>query len=298
MGESVAADVNACRAEVSSLRSELAGLRGALDELSARTVADQERVMHTLRIVRDDDTRAWRALWRLRSGDEYALAYDEDEPLVTVVITTYSNWHLLRERALPSVLAQTYERFECIVVGDAAPPQAAEVVESFGDSRLRFINLPYRGPYPARPEDAWHVSGTTPYNTALAVANGRWIGSVSDDDALRPRYVESLLALARETRAEVAYGQINQRDPDGTVTVLGVFPPELGHWGTQSSLIHSGLRYMGLQVSDWLFRIPNDWSLADRMLRIGVRFEMLAEPVVDYYPSKLWKHDRPEPRAF
>ena len=70
-------------------------------------------------------------------------------------------------------------------------------------------------------------------------------------------------------------------------TVLGTFPPELGQWGTQCALIHSGLRYMPLQPTDWLFGIPNDWSLAERMLRIGVRFAMLRAPVVDYYPSRL-----------
>jgi hypothetical protein len=47
--------------------------------------------------------------------------------------------------------------------------------------------------------------------------------------------------------------------------------------------------------SDWLFDVPNDWALANKMLRIGVRFAMLEEPVVDYYPSRLWG-DRPDPR--
>ena len=90
-------------------------------------------------------------LWDLRDSDEYARAFDDDEPLVTIIITTYNNWALLRERALPSVLAQTYEHFECIIVGDAAPPEAAAVVASFADARLRFVNLPYRGPYPRNP---------------------------------------------------------------------------------------------------------------------------------------------------
>ena len=60
----------------------------------------------------------------------------------------------------------------------------------------------------------------------------------------------------------------------------------------QASLLHSGLRYLPLQPSDWMFKVPNDWSWAERALRIGVRFSMLEEIMVDYYPSLAWT-DRP-----
>ena len=269
--------------------ADLASIRHRLEQIDGRTAADHQAEMHALRIVRDDDAAARERLWNLRQSDEYGLAFDEDEPLVTIIITTYNNWPLLRERSLPSVLAQTYQRFECIVVGDAAPADADATVASFGDPRLRFVNLPYRGPYPSEPTDAWLVSGTTPFNTGLALAKGRWTGSVSDDDALSPHYVESLLGLARAERAEVAYGLIHQCEPDSDGTILGTFPPQFAQWGTQCSLFHGGLRYLPLEPTDWLFRVPNDWGLADRMLRIGVRFAMVDEVVVSYYPSQLWK---------
>ena len=276
-------------------RTQSEALRVRVEELIARSAAEHERTMQALRVVRDDDARAWERLWSLRRTDEYERAFTESEPLVTIIVTTYSNWRLLRERALPSVLAQTYEHYECLVIGDAAPPEAAAAVESFGDARLRFVNLPYRGPYPPDSQDAWYISGTTPFNTALALTSGRWIGAVADDDALSPTYVESLLALARRERAEVAYGQLRFRDPEAADHVVGAFPPAHGQWGIQCSLLHSGLRYLPLQPSDWLFKVPNDWSWAERMLRIGVRFAMLEEVMVDYYPSQRWT-DRPKSR--
>jgi glycosyltransferase involved in cell wall biosynthesis len=266
-----------------------------LAELSAAIVAQDSRaeerhstLLEALRIVRDDDVSARAALWAMRDSAEYERAFEEDEPLVTVILTTYYNWPLLGERSLPSVLAQTYEHWEAIVVGDAAPDDARRVVESFGDKRLRFVNLPYRGPYPKRFDQGYLVSGTTPWNTGLALSRGRWVASNSDDDSLRPNHIESLLAHARERRAEVSYGYIHQVEPDSPGTRLGEFPPSWGHWGTQSSLLHAGLRFMPMQPTDWLFGIPNDMSLLQRMLRIGVRFSMLEETVVDYYPSPLW----------
>jgi Glycosyl transferase family 2 len=287
----LAREVQACRAEVSALSARLDALAivpAKLDEMAAYAAANHRRVIDALRVVRDDDARARAALWELRGSPGYARAFDEDEPLVTIIVTTYRNWPMLRDRCLPSILAQTYERFETIIVGDAAPPEADEVVRAFGDGRLRFVNLPYRGPYPKDPRDAWLVSGTTPFNTGLALARGSWIGSNSDDDALRPNHLESLLGLARRSKAEVAYGLIDEHAPDGGGTQLGVFPPEEGQWGIQCSLLHSGLRFLPLQPTDWLFGLPNDSSLLERMLRIGVRFAMLDEAVVDYYPSRLW----------
>jgi hypothetical protein len=280
---------------LSGSSAQLAATRAELSELRERTAAEQRRTMEALRVVRDDHGVAWEALWRLRKSDDYALAFEEDEPLVSVIMPTYMGWKLMRERALPSLLGQTYRRFECIVVGDAAPAEAEEAVSSFGDDRLRFVNLPYRGPYPHDAGGAWLVSGTAPSNTGLALAKGRWILYGSDDDAMRETCIESLLELARAQGAEVAYGQLRLHRPDGDGALLGVFAPKLAQWGAQGALLHAGLPFLWADPSDWLFDIPNDWSMADKMLRIGVRFAMLEATVVDYYPSRLWT-DRPDPR--
>lgn len=274
--------------ELLACREELAEVSRRVDELSSRTAAEHQRTMEALRVVRDQDAATWERLWELRRSDDYSTAFEDPRPLVTILVTTYDRTRLLRELALPSVLAQTYERFECIVVGDAAPPEAAEAVASLRDERLRFVNLPYRGPYPADPADAWLIGGTAPFNTGLALAAGRWIGGVNDDDVLSPTYIERLLEVARAERAEVAYGQFRYMTPGADPAVLGRFPPESGQWSVPFSLIHSGLRFLPLQPTDWLWGAPHDTLLLERMLRIGVRFAMLEEPVGDYYPSQLW----------
>ena len=281
-------DVAAQREAIDSLRSDLAAVTQQLAEISNAQTEQRHRLLLGLRMVRDDDASAARELRDLRNSDGYRDAFEEREPLVSVVIPTYNNWALLRDRSLPSVLAQTYQNWECIVVGDCAPEETREVVESFGDDRIQFTNLPYRGPYPDDPKEAWMISGTPPLNAAVGLARGKWIATNADDDALRPEAIELLLQHARRNQAEVAYGYIDQIHPDHTVTRLGVFPPRFAQWGMQGSLIHAGLRFLPLLPSDWVFEIPNDMSLMERMLRIGVRFSMVEQTTVDYYPSTLW----------
>lgn len=276
------------RAEIAACREQIADLSARLATLTEFMSGAHQAVMLGLRYVRDDDERFRSLLWALRDSAEYTAAFDEDEPLVTIIISTFRNAQLLIERSLPSVLGQTYKNLEVIVVGDDAVPEVVEAMASVDDERVRFVNLPTRGPYPEQPERAWRVIGSPPFNHGLSLARGRWIGCNSDNDVFRPTCVESLLRLARDQRAEVAYGQIEQLEPDGTVTKLCTFPPTSHHWGSQCALHHSGLRFMRLQLTDWLFEIPNDWSLAERMLRIGVRFAMTDETVFEYRPSSLW----------
>jgi hypothetical protein len=287
--------------QVAELQRRLADTERAVTQLGdrvaafdARSEAEYDRQMRALRMVRDDDARAWERLWQLRGSEEYELAYTEPEPLVTFFIPTWRNWRQLAERAIPSVLAQTYENWECLIVGDAAPPEAADAIESFHEPRIRYVNMPHRGPYPEAREDAWFISGTFPFNTGLGLMRGRWHAGLADDDAVAPRFAETMLALARRERAEVAYGQLRQHHPDRPAELIGEFPPRHGHWGIQGSLVHGGLRFLPLLPSDWVFSVPNDWSWAERMLRIGVRFAMSDEVTAEYFPSREWT-DRPTP---
>ena len=273
----------------------LESLTALVQELASESEIRHRRLLDVLRVVRDDDIRARQQLLAMRASADYEAAFEEDEPLVSVIVTTYQNWPLLRDRCLPSILEQSYQRFEVVVVGDAAPAEAGQVVSSFNDERLRFVNLPYNGPYPKERHDAWLVSGSTPFNAGWEHARGRWIGSNSDDDALRPNYIESLLQLARAERAEVPYGTIRQVEPGDNESILRSFPPEKGQWGTQCSMFHAGLRTMPMQTTDWLFGEPNDSAWVERMLRIGVRFAFIDEPVIDYYPSFYWRTATPNP---
>jgi hypothetical protein len=96
----------------------------------------------------------------------------------------------LSERTLPSVVAQTYERREAIVVGNAVQDDTEARIAALGDACIRFVNLPFRGPYPAAPGARLLIAGTPPANRGLAEARGRCIAPLDHDDAFVPGHIE------------------------------------------------------------------------------------------------------------
>lgn len=288
----------AIQESVYNLHGDLGRVHRELEEVTGRVRAIEvaaERAAAIGRHAYDGEPENRRRLHALRAEPDYELAFTEAEPLVSFLVPTYTSYETLRDVCLPSILAQTYANIEVIVVGDCAPPETRQVIESFGDSRLRYINRPLRGPYPKQPEKRWFVIGTPPYNEALANAKGRWIAGLGDDDAVRPNHVEILLAAARERRLEHCYGLQEVRFSEGDPLVLGEFPPTLGQWGLQAAIFHSGLRFLELELSDAIYEEPNDWSLCRRMLRAGVRFGMVDEILVDKHETRRksaadWEH--------
>jgi hypothetical protein len=280
---------------VRDLMRDLRALGPALERRDAELRAvlasiqdHQAMVLDGVRLLADEEDENRRRLSRLRALPSYEAPFASERPLVSIPIPTYSNARGLAERSLPTALAQTYEDLEIVVVGDGSPPEVEDAVRGFRDPRIRFVNLERRGPYPEDRDARWFVAGTMPLNEALRIARGDWIAVLNDDDEFRPDHVERLLALARERRAEVAYGRLAMHRPDGTVEEAGRFPPDIHQFAWQMSLFHEGLRYFGFSFGAQVFRIPGDWHLCRRMLRAGVRFAMTEEIVSDYYPARLW----------
>jgi glycosyltransferase involved in cell wall biosynthesis len=285
-------ELHATRAAVAELRQELAGIQATLAtvaEQGAQLQREQQRAIDAIQVVYDEEPEKRRRLHAVRQSEEYELAYATTEPLVSVLIPTYQSYGLLRDRAIPSVLEQTYTNWELVIVGDAAPPETAEVVAGFGDPRIRYENRPLRGPYPEDEYDAWLVTAVPPYNHALRSARGQWISSFADDDFLRPHALEHLVAAVQEHRHEYCYSRLLMHLRDRPDEEVGKYPPRLSptgiNAGGQGSLLHGSIRFFEQEIADAIFRTPSDWSLMRRMLRAGVRIGFLDEITCDYYPS-------------
>jgi glycosyltransferase involved in cell wall biosynthesis len=94
-------------------------------------------------------------------------------PKISVVIPTYGGAAHLAE-AIQSVLAQTWQDFEIIVVNDASPDNTDEVMARFADSRLRYI----------RHETNCGVAMAR--KTGIMASQGELIAHLDQDDLYHP----------------------------------------------------------------------------------------------------------------
>ena len=105
----------------------------------------------------------------------------EEKPLVSIILPVYNRQRVVSQ-AINSVLDQTYENFELIVVDDGSSDGSVNVVESFEDSRIKLIcNEINKG-----------VSKTR--NIGLENAQGEYIAYLDSDNTWEPEYLETMVA--------------------------------------------------------------------------------------------------------
>ena len=113
-------------------------------------------------------------------------------PDVSVIIPTYDRSEFLRT-AIASVLAQTLQDFEIIVVDDASADDTQEVVGNLDDGRIRYI----------RHEINKGVAATR--NTGVLNSKGKYIAFLDDDDKWFPEKLKKQFDLL-ETRPRIVGG--------------------------------------------------------------------------------------------
>ncbi|WP_400997727.1 glycosyltransferase family 2 protein [Agromyces sp. GXQ0307] len=135
-------------------------------------------------------------------------------PLVTVVIPLYNGGTYVGE-TLRSVLAQSFARFEVIVVDDGSTDDGPDVVRSFeSDPRVRLVTGAHLGVAAARNDGAGRASTGTPY-----------LAFLDADDVWHPELLATLVgALEGRADAAGAFVLAEYIDADGAVLHAGDFP--------------------------------------------------------------------------
>jgi len=153
------------------------------------------------------------------------------KPKVSIVIPTYNKPFLLAQRAIPSVLNQTYRNLECIVVDDGSTDNTPGIIKNFQmkDNRIRFFRF------------SQNRGAATATNHGIKKAKGDFIAILEHDDEYKPRFVEATLKKLNNLSRE--YGAVGCK-------VLVVYENSIEEIGTPS--LKSSF-YIALS-SGWLFR--------------------------------------------
>lgn len=113
-----------------------------------------------------------------------------EPPLVSVITPTFNRPHLLG-RAVASILHQTMQSFEIIIVNDAGVPPPSIILD--GDPRIRYV------------QHCVNKGLAASRNSGIEHAVGKYIAYLDDDDFFYPRHLEMLTNCLRDQQARIGY---------------------------------------------------------------------------------------------
>ncbi|HAV64935.1 MAG TPA: hypothetical protein DCY13_21510, partial [Verrucomicrobiales bacterium] len=132
-------------------------------------------------------------------------------PRVSVVLPTFNHLALLPQ-SIASILAQTFEDFELVIVNDGSTDGTREYLDSLNDPRIRVIHQNNRR-LPAA------------LNAGFAIARGELLTWTSADNYCAPVFLEALVgALDANPHAGLAVGAFASIDEQGRITRLHEAP--------------------------------------------------------------------------
>lgn len=208
-----------------------------------------------------------------------------ERPLVSVTVATYNRARLLTERCIPSVLGQTYDNLELVVVGDGCTDETEELVSRIRDPRLKFVNLPRRSTYPVNPRRRWMVAGTTPFNKTLSMSKGYFLTHLDDDDEYAPDRLEKLVELALQHDCDIVWHPFWWEDVNSdSWTVLEATDFVHGQITNASVLYRSWFARFESEIDAHRLHEPGDWNRYRRMKYL--------DPVLMRHPKPLLRKYR------
>ncbi len=161
-------------------------------------------------------------------------------PKVSVILPTYNYGRFLGE-AVQSVLDQTFDDFELIVVDDGSTDNTREVVNGFTDPRLKYI---YK-------ENGGEASA---YNVGIQASSGEYIAFLDSDDTWLPRKLElQMKVMESAPRAGLVYSDVFYFDSK-TGTIIEQFSQRLHGPLPHGMVLERHIEEFFAHPSTWLVR--------------------------------------------
>lgn len=143
------------------------------------------------------------------------------KPTVSVILSVYNARPYLAE-CIESVLRQSYDDFEFLIVDDGSTDQSWDIIQQYADTRIRAFKIQNSGVARAK-------------NFLLEKATGKWIAIIDADDVWHPLKLEIQMKFLEKNPTYVLVGSFAQLiDKDGHNLHI---EPKVTDWLTISKFI-------------------------------------------------------------
>ena len=112
--------------------------------------------------------------------------------LVSIVMPSYNTGKFIK-KSIESVIDQTYENWELIIVDDCSDDDTDAVVTSFNDKRIRYL------------KNEVTCGAAISRNRALRKARGKWIAFLDSDDLWMPEKLKKQILFMEKNNYSFSY---------------------------------------------------------------------------------------------
>ena len=201
-------------------------------------------------------------------------------PTISVLMSVYNDEEYL-ERAIESILNQTYRDFEFLITDDSSTDRSRSIIQQYAerDDRIRgFVNAENRGL-------------TKTLNDMIQRASGRFIARMDADDiARRHRFEKQVRVFDSERPVDVVFGNTRFIDKRGTAVCVSWRPDEnevVEQLGTRCYIPHPTVMVRTAAIKevdgyDESYWTGQDHDLWRRMKESGATFHYIPEVLLDY----------------
>jgi len=124
-------------------------------------------------------------------------------PLLSFIVLSY-NYENFIEQTLRSILRQTVQDFEIVVVDDSSVDRSCEIILGINDPRIRLI------------VNDRNLGGAASYNVAVRAARGEWLVNLDADDWIAPeKTARQLKAVKSDPSLDIVGTWVNVVGADG-----------------------------------------------------------------------------------
>ena len=196
--------------------------------------------------------------------------------LVSVVMPSWNTAQFIAE-SIRSVLAQTYENLELLIVDDCSTDDTDAVVASFGDERIRYF------------KNETNVGAALSRNRALREARGEWIAFLDSDDLWTPDKLDKQIAFMKEKNAPLSYTEYDKIDETGNPLGITVSGPRTVDrkkmyrydYVGQLTMVYNAGVFGLIQIGD--VKKNNDYAIRLQLFRRKGTVALLLEETLAHY---------------
>lgn len=191
-----------------------------------------------------------------RESEEFKNIFTLNSPKVSVIIPISRQLEIIKV-SIQSVLDQTYDNFELILVSEKPREDIIKYISEVNDSRIKFIlNNPFTNA--TGTWTRWALSGGKSRTLGMRSATGDFFTFLDDDDEMLPNKLKNCIEFAKSNKYEIV-GHLNGIRENGDIK-----PLRLNKVNKTRYFLGGGVDYLGLGSNTIFlhkFFLPISWPL-------------------------------------